>query len=133
MRPIITFGIEAGYDKGVSASNTPRDTPTTVLGVALSTRVITAIPDAWIDPLWVVRDGDDAALTERIATQVAGRAAPRVVIVAAGVDGRSPVPLADRLRNQLGVAIVVELAAPTAAEIDALIAAGRCDAVLVRG
>ena len=131
--PTLVAAVEALLVRATGAPGTPpHATPTTILGVALPSRVLTALPDAWIDPVRVERYGDDAAVTDRIAAQLAARAEPAVVIVAAGADGRSPVPLADRLRNQLGVPIVVELIAPSPAELDALIAAGRCDAVLVR-
>lgn len=117
---------------GAPAGTPPRETPTTIAGVELPGRVLTAIPEAWIEPVRIARGDDDDALAAAIEAQVSRRATDTVVIVAPSADGRSPVPLADRLRNQHGLPTVVELTAPTPAELDALIAAGRCDAVLVR-
>jgi anthraniloyl-CoA monooxygenase len=38
-------------------------------------------------------------------------------------------PLADRLRNELGLAVILEDATATPADVDAVVAAGRCDVV----
>jgi len=131
--PALTAAVEALLVEasGAAPGTPPRATPVTILDEALPSRVLTALPAAWTDALHVARDGDDAETTAELAAAVAQRARPTVIVVAAGADGRSPVPLADRIRNQLGLPTVVVLVEPKPAEIDALIAAGRCDAVLV--
>ena len=96
---------------------------------------LAAVRPAWPSerPLGVrVRRGDS---TTTVAQAAAWRAlGARVIAVAPGSTRASgarldAAPLADRLRNELGVAVILEDAAPTPADVDAVIAAGRCDVV----
>ncbi len=106
--------------------------------------VIDAVRAAWPAgrPLGVrvQRGPDDAALAHWLAHLAA--AGVDVVIVSPGEvrrDGRAEVratgrgldaaPLADRLRNELGIATIVEDATATPADVDAVVAAGRCELV----
>jgi anthraniloyl-CoA monooxygenase len=97
---------------------------------------LTAARAAWPSerPLGVrLRRGADAAQT--VAQAGAWRAlGARVVVVAPGAARGGgarldAAPLADRLRNELDLAVILEDAAATPADVDAVIAAGRCDAV----
>jgi anthraniloyl-CoA monooxygenase len=97
---------------------------------------LAAVRAAWPSdrPLGVrVRRGDDApAMVARAAAWRALGAS--VVSVAPGATRASgarldAAPLADRLRNELELAVILEDAAATPADVDAVIAAGRCDVV----
>ena len=97
---------------------------------------LAAVRGAWPPerPLGVrVRRGAEPAttMTQAAAWRALGAT---VIAVAPGATRASgarldAAPLADRLRNELGVAVVLEDAAPTPADVDAVIAAGRCDVV----
>jgi anthraniloyl-CoA monooxygenase len=76
------------------------------------------------------RDGDDRALCESVRRW---RELTPVVSVAPG-DGRSgrrldAAPLADRLRHEAQVAVILEGPRGRADDVDAVLAAGRCDLV----
>ncbi len=85
-------------------------------------------------PLGVrVRRGADAgALVSRAAAWRAHGAGVIAVVPGIAAPGGARLdaaPLADRLRNELGLAVVLEDAAATPADVDAVVAAGRCDVV----
>ncbi|HUQ02503.1 MAG TPA: FAD-dependent monooxygenase [Kofleriaceae bacterium] len=97
---------------------------------------LAAVRAAWPSerPLGVrVRRGADAA--SMVAQAGAWRAlGANVIVVAPGATRASgarldAAPLADRLRNELDLAVILEDAAATPADVDAVIAAGRCDVV----
>ena len=78
------------------------------------------------------READEAATVERVA----GWRAKSVGLVAvtpgatrSGGARLDAAPLADRLRNELGLFVILEDATATPADVDAVIAAGRCDVV----
>ena len=80
----------------------------------------------------VRRGGDDAATARALADLVT--AGVGVIAVAPGGVRREAArldaaPLADRLRNELEVATIIEDAAATPGDVDAVIAAGRCELV----
>jgi anthraniloyl-CoA monooxygenase len=74
---------------------------------------------------------DAVALARRLAARGVELVWIAPVAEAAGGDGsRLPAaPLADRIRNEAGVATVIEGAVASSSDIDAVIAAGRCDLV----
>ena len=80
----------------------------------------------------VRRGGDDAATARALADLVT--AGVGVIAVAPGGVRREAArldaaPLADRLRNEIEVATIIEDAAATPGDVDAVIAAGRCELV----
>ena len=97
---------------------------------------LAAVRAAWPAerPLGVrARRGDNA--TALVAQARAWKALGASIVMVAPGATRSggarldAAPLADRLRNELHLAVILEDAAATPADVDAVIAAGRCDAV----
>ena len=80
----------------------------------------------------VARGSDDVGMTRWVGALV--KSGVGMVVVSPGGGRREgarldAAPLADRMRNELGVATIIEDATATPADVDAVIAAGRCDMV----
>ncbi len=105
-------------------------------GAAVIDAALAAVRSAWPSERVLgvrVRRGADAAAM--VVQASAWRALGASVITVAPGTTRGggarldAAPLADRLRNELALAVILEDATATPADVDAVIAAGRCDAV----
>nr|HEX4318074.1 FAD-dependent monooxygenase [Kofleriaceae bacterium] len=110
--------------------------------IELLPSVVAAAATRWRAGGWIAAAVVDSARARAAVLGHAAqlqRAGARMVVVAVGSDGGDPrlagarvpaAPLADRLRNELGLAVAIECDA-LPPDLDAVIAAGRADVVVV--